>query len=139
MKQSVQERREASAVYAKSLYERLMALPRSADMSNQAWTKNAGVNTSFFTNLRNGSQPGVGNLKSVLDVVGISLSTFFADDDHKLDTCATRDRMAGALDVLLAQMPSEPAVRATWLADALMSLPTSTAIMQEMRVIQKDS
>lgn len=80
-KKSDSERRAAA------IYDRLMKMDRPLNskglpMSNNDWTKAAGVSTSFFTNLtttdkRAGSEPVVGNLRAILDAAGSSIPEFF--------------------------------------------------------------
>lgn len=62
------------------IYDRLMALRRPANLTNNQWARKAGVSTSFFTNMKNGSDPSVGRLRLVLGVVGSSIPEFFADE-----------------------------------------------------------
>lgn len=43
------------------------------------WAAQAGVSRSFFTDVKEGADPGVGRVERVLAVVGLSLPEFFAD------------------------------------------------------------
>jgi hypothetical protein len=64
---------------------RHLAALRPADLTERQWCIAAGVSSSFFSNLRGTpdkppSEPTIGNLRSILDVVGITLPEFFADE-----------------------------------------------------------
>jgi hypothetical protein len=64
------QRRQESAA---RIYGKLCRL-KPDDLSFADWTKRAELNTSFFTNLKNGSDPSVTNLHSALDVIGVTPS-----------------------------------------------------------------
>lgn len=65
---------------ARAIYERLSGLPREDGLTYNEWALRAGVNTSFFTNLKNGSEPSVGNLRAILEAVGTTLPEFFVQE-----------------------------------------------------------
>lgn len=119
-----------SAFRARALYERLMALPRDKDLSNNEWTRRAKVNTSFFTNLKNGSEPSVGNLRAILEVVGVSLPEFFLDEAQgRLAKTPTVAQLAAAIEAVLPGLPRNLDKRAQYLAEAVQSvleLPVGT-------------
>lgn len=62
-----------------SLYDRLMVLRQPETLSNNKWAIKAGVNTSFFSSIRRGGDPSVGNLEKVLAAVGVTISDFFRE------------------------------------------------------------
>jgi|GEM_PF-3157913 len=47
------------------------------DLSINAWLKQAGVGSSFFTNLRKGSEPGIYKIERLIEITGVKLSTFW--------------------------------------------------------------
>jgi len=76
-----------SSASAALIYQALQKI-RPGAMSFNEWARQAGVSTSFFTNLKNGSDPSVNNLRQVLAVIGCKLSQFFAaiEDDTGQET-----------------------------------------------------
>lgn len=109
-----------SALRAAAIYNRLMALPRPEGMSNNEWAKKAGVNTSFFTNLRKGSEPSVGNLRAVLKAVNVSLPEFFAHEANgRLISRPTQEQLEAALRAVMPGLPRNPDRRVEYLAEAL--------------------
>lgn len=116
-------KRDAVARRARLLYERLMRLPRPADLSNNEWAKRAGVNTSFFTNLRNGSEPSVGNLSAVLETVGVTLPEFFVGNS-KEPTARLPDQQAlsEAIFLALPGLPENPERQAEYLAEVVLGV-----------------
>jgi hypothetical protein len=118
-----EERKAGTTARAKSLYERLMALPRPEGLSNNEWAKRAGVNTSFFTNVRNGSEPSVGNLRSVLEAIGVTLPEFFLDEAPECVVLAPSEReLTEALRDALPGLPRSPERRAEYLAEVVLSV-----------------
>lgn len=47
------------------------------DLSMNRWLKQAGLNSSFFTSLRNGREPGVYKIERLVAVTGIRMSVFW--------------------------------------------------------------
>lgn len=119
-----------STLRARTIYDRLMALPRDKDLSNNEWTRRAKVNTSFFTNLKNGSEPSVGNLRAILTVVGVSLPEFFVNEaEGRLVKTPTAEQLEAAIGAVLPGLPRNPDKRAQYLAEAVQSvleLPVGT-------------
>lgn len=116
-------KRSGVALRAREIYEKLMKLPRPDALSNNEWAKRAGVNTSFFTNLRNGSQPGVVNLEAVLRVVDISLPEFFLGNGvGQLTYLPSVQDLEGAMRAALPGLPRSPDRRAEYLAEVVLSV-----------------
>jgi hypothetical protein len=109
------------------IYTQLMDIDRPVGLSNNDWAKRAGVNTSFFTNLKNGSEPSVGNLRAVLSVVDISLPEFFAQEaEGRLIRPPSQADLEDAIRRALPAMPRKPETRARYLAEvvsAILALP----------------
>jgi len=113
--------RAEAAQRASELYEKLMALPRPTGMSNNEWAQKAGVNTSFFVNVRKGSEPSIGNLRKVLEAVDVSLPEFFADEaDGRLVRKPSAQELTAALGQALPEIPKRADRRAAFLADAVL-------------------
>ena len=113
-------KRTGSSERARAIYDRLMQLPRGDELSNNEWAKRAGVNTSFFTNVRNGSEPSVGNLRAVLSVVDVTLPEFFADEARgRMIPCPTSEALASAIQAALPGLPKRPDKRARYLAEVV--------------------
>lgn len=113
-------KRAAATRRAKEIYERLMALPRPEQLSNNEWAARAGVNTSFFTNLRRGSEPSVGNLRSVLEVVGISLPEFFLfEAQGRLVPAPAHEDLIEAFLLALPGLPRRQDRRAEYLSQVV--------------------
>lgn len=123
------EKRRAAAERARAIYDRLMQLPRPSNMSNNEWTRQAGVNTSFFTNVRNGSEPSIGNLRAVLEAVGVSLPEFFLPEAHgRLVKALNSQELKLALLDALPGLPRTPERRAEYIAEVVadvLALPSS--------------
>jgi transcriptional regulator with XRE-family HTH domain len=116
-------KREFSVARAKALYERLSAVQRPKGLSNNEWAARAGVNTSFFTNLKNGSEPSVGNLRAVLEVVGASLPEFFLEEAKgKLIRLPTAEDLEKALREAIPGMPKRSDKRAEYLAEVVLEI-----------------
>lgn len=133
MSESVVTQPEASE-RARAIYGRLMSLERPGNLSNNEWAKKAGVNTSFFTNLKNGSEPSVGNLRTVLGAVGVSLPEFFAEEAMgRLIFSPSMEELIQAIADALPGLPRTPGKRARYLAEVVQaSLST-----QELRRAKK--
>lgn len=122
------EKKAAAERRAKALYTRLMKLDRpDPSFSNNAWTEKAGVSSSFFTNLQGNkkpaSEPTVGNLRMVLEAVGVSLPEFFAHEAQgKLVEAPSRRALEEALVDALPRMPKRQAERAPFLAEAVLGV-----------------
>lgn len=113
-------KRDETARRAREIYERLMRLPRPTDISNNTWAAEAGVNTSFFTNLRNGSEPSIGNLRKVLEVVDVSLPEFFLSEaDGRLIPAVSKETLETALLEALPDAPRRLDKRARFLAEVV--------------------
>jgi hypothetical protein len=111
---------KTSALRAKAIYDRLMALPRPEGMSNNEWAKKAMVNTSFFTNVRNGSEPSVGNLQAVLRAVDVTLPEFFLHDAKgRLVARPTQAELEAAIRAVLPGLPKDQDRQAEYLAEAV--------------------
>lgn len=110
-----------SALRAKTIYDRLMSLPRDGSLSNNEWAKKAGVNTSFFTNLKNGSEPSIGNLRAVLAAANVSIPEFFASEaEGRLIPAPSKDFLEAAIREVLPGLPRNQDKRAEYLAEALL-------------------
>jgi hypothetical protein len=89
-------------------------------MSNNTWAAQAGVNTSFFTNLRNGSEPSIGNLRKVLEVVDASLPEFFLSEaEGRLVPAVSKEALETALSEALPEAPKRADKRARYLAEVV--------------------
>jgi transcriptional regulator with XRE-family HTH domain len=114
-------KRISASERAKAIYDRLAELPRPENMSNNEWATRAGVNTSFFTNLRKGSEPSVGNLRSVLAVIGVSLPEFFCEEaEGRLILMPNEEALVQALQDSLPGLPRRPERRAEYLAEVVL-------------------
>ena len=111
-----------------AIYRRLMKLRDELQpgLSGNDWTRQAGVSTSYFTNMQGvskpASEPGVVRLREVLGVLGLSLSEFFLDEaqgrvvrapDEQALEQAFRDALAGV------KLPANPDARASFLASTV--------------------
>jgi transcriptional regulator with XRE-family HTH domain len=125
----IKMKRAEAAVRAAQIYEKLMALPRPDNLSNNVWAFRAGVNSSFFVNMRKGSEPSVASLRKVLNVVGVSLSEFFADESEgRMIAAPDVEFLSELLETLLANAPRRQDRRAAFLAEALsqaLALPSN--------------
>jgi hypothetical protein len=121
-KKAAAERRAAE------IHRRLAAL-RPPELSERQWTIRAGVSPSFFTNLAGAkkSEPSVGNLRSILAAIDVTLPEFFADEAKgRLVPAPTRQALEAAIADALPAMPRAPGRRAAYLAatlEALLKLP----------------
>lgn len=131
-------KKEETARRAKAIYDRLMLIDRPAGLSNNEWAAKAGVNTSFFTNLRNGSEPSVGNLRAVLEVVGLSLPEFFASEAAgRLIFAPDERQLIGAIRDALPGLPKRHDRRAEYLADvvqAVLRIPLDRPAIEDREV-----
>lgn len=122
------EKKAAAETRAKALYRRLMKLERPyPDFSNNIWTEKAGVSSSFFTNLQGNkkpaSEPSVGNLRLVLEAVGVSLPEFFVEEARgQLIRPPSRQALEQALSDALPKMPKKAEERAPFLAEAVLGV-----------------
>lgn len=90
---------------ARHLYARLARL-KPADLTERQWTIKAGVSSSFFTNLKKGSEPSVGLLRLILETVGVSLPEFFVHEaDGRLIAAPSEQALAEAFDRVLPGLP----------------------------------
>ena len=78
--------------------DRLLVEARPADLSERQWCIQSRVSTSFFTDLRNGREPGIDRVERLANRAGLRLSELVSRGD-KIE--------AGRLAVPLA-MPSAP-------------------------------
>lgn len=107
---------------ARAIYERLMILSRDVDLSNNEWAKKAGVNTSFFTNLKNGSEPSVGNLRAVLNAIDVTLPEFFVDEAFgRLSRIPSTEELNQAIADALPGLPKSQDKRARYLAEVVLA------------------
>lgn len=60
-----------------ALYEALMAL-KPANLTENGWTVKAGVNRSFFQDLRRGKTPRTDTLERVVGAIGLTMAQFHA-------------------------------------------------------------
>ncbi|MFD1951353.1 hypothetical protein ACFSGX_11320 [Sphingomonas arantia] len=97
---------------------------RPASMpSNSEWTARSGVNSSFFTNVKNGSEPSVGNLRAVLEAIDITLPEFLLHEARgRLMKVPSQEALARAIQDVLPGLPRRPEKRAAYLAEALISV-----------------
>ena len=89
------------------LYARLMAL-KPDDLSERAWLRNAGVNSSFFSNLRNkGAEPTIGNLRAVLEAIGLTIPEFFVSEAQgRLFPAPSEQELTEAIRRVLPGLPA---------------------------------
>lgn len=122
------DKKAAAELRARALHARLMALPRPReDYSNNDWTAEAGVSTSFFTNMQGrskpASEPSVGNLRLVLEAVGSTLPEFFADEAQgRLIARPTRQELEQAIADALPGLPKQADKRPGYLAEAVLNV-----------------
>jgi len=117
------KKKAAAEARAKAIYARLMRLKQPA-MSNNDWTKKAGVSTSFFTNMQGikkaASEPSIGNLRLVLEAAGSSLPEFFiAEAKGRVVPTPTRPALIEAFREALPQLPRSADTRAEYLAEVV--------------------
>jgi len=123
------DKKAESAASARDIAERLRVLetPAAIRGNNNEWARRAQVNTSFFTNLKKGSDPSIHNLRRVLQVAGTSLPEFFAHEARgALVRKPNRQELEAALHDALADLPKQPGRRVEYLAEvveALLELP----------------
>lgn len=109
-------KREEAARRARVLYARLLRI-KPADLTERQWTIRAGVSSSFFTNMAKGSEPSIGNLRLVLDEIGVSLPEFFVHEaEGKLLPAPNEQELADALRRVLPGLPKSLDRRAEYLA-----------------------
>lgn len=104
---------------ARALYTQLLLL-KPAELTERQWTIGAGVSSSFFTNLKAGSEPSIGNLRLVLDFVGITLPEFFAPESKgRLLRAPNEPELIAALSRVLPHLPSGVDRQAEFLASTV--------------------
>ena len=128
-------KKAAAEASAKEMYRRLLALRDEVQpsMSNNKWTSEAGVSTSFFTNMQGeskaASEPSISNLRAVLSVLGISLPEFFAQEAQgRLVHAPNEQALIHAFSDALPDLPRNAGARAAYLASTvqrLLELPES--------------
>lgn len=132
-------KREEAADRAKGMFGKLMDLRRPASMSNNEWTRRAGVSTSFFTNLKNGSEPSVGTLRDVLRVVDVTLPEFFIEEAAgRMVRLPTQRELHDALQEALPELPRAPARRAEYLAEVVSQLLALPARQEASPASERD-
>lgn len=116
-------KKDQVAARARAIYDRLMKIRRPEDLSNNEWAKRAGVNTSFFTNLKKGSEPSVGNLRAILEVVGVTLPEFFLNEAlSRLIPAPSPRALEQAILDALPGLPRRPERRAEYLAATVLRI-----------------
>lgn len=99
---------------AAALYDRLADM-KPADWSFNEWTDKAGVNSSFFTNMKKGSAPSVFNLEAILRPLDLTLSEFFGANNPARMTLANEEVLwpvlGGMLGEALGREPTESQLR----------------------------
>lgn len=128
------DKQESARASALDIVRRLEAMPHP--VSERQWTIEAGVSSSFFSNLRGTptkapADPSVSLLRRVLQVRGVSLPEFFADEaGGKLLPVAIQQGLerafAQALDGLPARAEDQPRYLAT-VVQRLLALPPRQA------------
>lgn len=114
---------------AKDIVERLdaMGLPEGIDSERQ-WTIQAGVSSSFFSNLRKSpSDPTINNLRLILRKAGSSLPEFFLEEaEGRVVRAPSRQALDEALRDALDRLPPRREQRVEYLAatlERLLGLP----------------
>lgn len=120
---------------AKVLYKRLMALPLNPPMSNNDWTKKAGVSTSFFTNLqgnkKRASEPSIGNLRLVLEAAGTTVPEFFIHEaEGRLIQRPSKQALAQAIRDAMPGLPHSASKRPEYLAQAVLDVLALPAVLE---------
>ncbi|HET7255587.1 MAG TPA: hypothetical protein VFJ46_17660 [Xanthobacteraceae bacterium] len=117
-------KKEQAKASAKEIARRLQVLekPLAID-SEREWVRVAGVSSSFFTNLRNGSDPSVNNLRLILEAAGSSLPEFFRDEARTpLVQVPSKQALEQAIFEALDELPARPGRRAEYLAEVVQQL-----------------
>lgn len=122
-------KKAASKASALDIYRRLMALKEATGdgRSNNKWATEAGVNTSFFTNIGAGtkepSDPAVNNLRLILDAINSSLPEFFLHEAQgRVVAAPTRQALEKAFVEALPDLPRNADARASYLASTVLQL-----------------
>lgn len=137
------DKKAAAERRAKELYRRLMKLRDCVqpELSNNEWTRKAGVSTSFFTNMqgvrKSASEPTVGNLRLVLEAIGVSLPEFFVNESGgRLMVRPSEQALTRAfVDALTGDgLPRKRDAQAAYLASTVLKL---LALPEDRPAIQK--
>lgn len=123
------EKKAEAEKRAQEICRRLLALrdEREPNLSNNDWTKRAGVSTSFFTNMQGkrkpASEPSIGNLRAVLEAIGSSLPEFFAGEaEGRLVHPPTQPALEQALADAWDELPRQQVARVAYLASTVRKL-----------------
>lgn len=122
MAATIDKKAEAEA-NARRLYQKLMAL-KPEGLSNNEWTRRAGVSTSFFTNMmgvtKSASEPTVGNLRRILEAIDKTLPEFFLDEGKgRLHRAPGEQEIAQALHDVWDGLPEQKDRQIAYLAAVL--------------------
>lgn len=126
-------KKRESEMRARAIHRRLMAMPRPGEMSNNDLAKKAGVNTSFFSQLKGNekkvpSEPSVGNLRLVLEALGSSIPEFFLHEARgRLVPVPSQQALERAFSEALSALPAKAEDRPRYLAEVvrdILALPT---------------
>jgi len=126
-------KKRESEMRARAIYRRLMAMPRPGKISNNELATRAGVNTSFFSQLKGNdkkvpSEPSVGNLRLVLEALGSSIPEFFVHEARgRLAPVPTQQDLERAFETALAALPAKAEDQPRYLAEVvrdILALPT---------------
>lgn len=118
------KKKEEAQVRAAELAERL-ALIKPDDLTERQWCIQAGVSSSFFSNLRGTptkppSEPSIGNLREILRIADITLPAFFADEAQgRLVLAPSEQALEEAFRDALPLMPKTGDRRAKYLVEVV--------------------
>lgn len=126
------DKQESARASALDIARRLAAMPHPD--SERQWTIDAGVSSSFFSNLRGTptkapADPSVALLRQMLKVRGVTLPEFFADEaGSKLLPIALQRGLERAFEQALSALPEREEDRPRYLAtvvQGLLALPST--------------
>lgn len=125
------DKKEDAERSARAIIEKLdaMGLPTGIESERQ-WTIQAGVSSSFFSNLRKSpSDPTINNLRLILQTAGSSLPEFFLDEaGGRVVRAPSKQAIEKAVAEALDDLPARRGPRAEYLVSVfgqLLELPKS--------------
>jgi hypothetical protein len=117
------EKKERAQASALAIAKKLANFPPGP--SERQWTIDAGVNNSWFSNLRGTptkppSDPSIDSLRAILDARGVTLAEFFLDEAQgRVARIPNRQALERAILDALPQLPGKSLARAQYLVQVV--------------------